>query len=111
MGSADIRMERYSNVWEALEDTPFEAQRMRIKSDMMITIEKIIKDRGLTQAEAAAQCGVTQPRISDLLRGKIERFSIDSLLDILTALRCTVSFKVKASNKEAPPSTPKRSST
>ena len=98
MGSADIRMERYSNVWEALEDTPFEAQRMRIKSDMMITFEKIIKDRALTQAEAAAQCGVTQPRISDLLRGKIERFSIDSLLDILTALRCTVSFKVKASN-------------
>ena len=96
MENADIKMERCSSVWDALGDTPLEAQRMRIKSDMMITIEKIIKDRDLTQSEAAAQCGVTQPRLSALLRGKIERFSIDSLLDILTALRCTVTFAVRA---------------
>ena len=90
------QMERFKSVWDALENTTFDAQRMRIKSDMMITIERIIRERGLTQAEAAAQCGVTQPRISDLFRGKIERFSIDALLDMLTALRCTVTFAVKA---------------
>ena len=89
------QIERFDNVWDALEKTAFDAQRMRIKSDMMITIEKIIRSRGLTQAEAAAQCGVTQPRISDLFRGKIEKFSIDALLDMLTALRCTVTFAVK----------------
>ena len=90
------QIESFKSVWDALENTTFEAQRMRIKSDMMITIERIIRERGLTQAEAAAQCGVTQPRISDLFRGKIERFSIDALLDMLTALRCTVTFAVKA---------------
>ena len=91
----DQQMETFDSVWDAIEDTTFAAQRMRIKSDLMITVEKIIRQRGLTQSEAAAQCGVTQPRISDLFRGKIEKFSIDALLDMLTALRCTVTFAVK----------------
>jgi predicted XRE-type DNA-binding protein len=55
----------------------------KIRSDLMIRLSKLIETRGLTQAQAAALFGVTQPRISDLVRGKIDRFSIDTLIAML----------------------------
>lgn len=60
-----------------------EAQHLQIRSTLMIAIQKIIDERGLTQAQAAEVFGVTQPRISDLVRGKIELFSIDMLVTML----------------------------
>jgi predicted XRE-type DNA-binding protein len=52
----------------------------------MMKIEAIVKENGWTQAEAAKRCGVTQPRINDLLRGRISRFSLDALVNIASAL-------------------------
>lgn len=60
-----------------------EAAHLEVRSTLMFTIRKTIQDRGLTQAKAAKLFGVTQPRISDLVRGRIELFSIDSLVDML----------------------------
>jgi len=63
---------------------------------LMIQLEKLIADRGWTQAVAAKHCGVTQPRINDLLRGKIDKFSIDALVNMATALGKRVDFELKA---------------
>ncbi|HVC47212.1 MAG TPA: XRE family transcriptional regulator [Terracidiphilus sp.] len=76
----------FANVWDALADSPAEAANLELRSSLMIKIEKIVKGHGWTQAEAAKRCGVTQPRMNDLLRGRISRFSIDALVNIAAAL-------------------------
>jgi predicted XRE-type DNA-binding protein len=74
------------NVFRDLGFAPEEAEHLRVRADLMIKIEKVLKARGLTQAEAAKIMGVTQPRVSDLLRGRIELFSSDALIDMLARL-------------------------
>lgn len=76
--------QRFASVWDAIEDTPQQAASMRARSALMMELESIIKGRGMTQAEAAALFGVTQPRVSDLMRGKINLFSLDCLIDMAT---------------------------
>jgi predicted XRE-type DNA-binding protein len=76
----------FANVWDAIADTPEEAANLTVRSDLMDEIEAIIKANGWTQKEAAKHCGVTQPRINDLLRGRIARFSLDALVNIASAL-------------------------
>lgn len=80
------KIEAYKSVWDAIEDTPEEAANLRARSDLMMQITAIIKENDWTQAEAASHCGVTQPRVNDLLRGRISRFSLDALVNIATAL-------------------------
>jgi predicted XRE-type DNA-binding protein len=72
-----------------------EAEHLKLRSALMIEIQKVIKARGLTQAAAARMFGVSQPRISDLVRGKIDLFSIDTLIDMLAHAGVRVSFVVK----------------
>lgn len=71
------------NVFRDLGFGNEEAANLRARADLMIRLSKLIDSRGLTQAQAAAFFGVTQPRISDLVRGKIDRFSIDTLIAML----------------------------
>jgi predicted XRE-type DNA-binding protein len=73
---------RFASVWDAIEDTPQEAASMSARSGLMMNLAEVIRRRGMTQAEAAALFGVTQPRISDLMRGKINLFSLDTLIDM-----------------------------
>ena len=95
MENDDFKMERYSNVWDALEDTPLEAERMRIKCNLMAQIREIVKENGWSQTEAAKQCGVTQPRMSDLYCGRLHRFSIDAMCDMVTSLGKKVQIAVE----------------
>jgi predicted XRE-type DNA-binding protein len=81
-----LEMREFANVWDAVADTPEEAANLTVRSDLMDEIEAIIKKKGWTQKEAAKRCGVTQPRINDLLRGRIARFSLDALVNIASAL-------------------------
>jgi predicted XRE-type DNA-binding protein len=81
-----LERQSFANVWDAIADTPEEAANLTLRSELMDEIEAIIKKNGWTQAEAAKRCGVTQPRINDLLRGRISRFSIDALVNIAAAL-------------------------
>ena len=83
------------NVFRDLGLAPEEAGSLKIRADLMIAIERLIKRRKLTQAGAAKLLGVTQPRISDLVRGTIELFSIDTLVDMLT--RAGVRVRVNVS--------------
>ena len=79
-------MERYASVWDAIADTPQEAENLRVHSELMDKITALIAQNNWKQAEAASRCGVTQPRINDLLRGRISRFSLDALVSIVAAL-------------------------
>jgi predicted XRE-type DNA-binding protein len=81
-----LEVQEFANVWDAIADTPEEAANLTLRSEIMDEIEEIIKQNGWTQKEAAKRCGVTQPRINDLLRGRIARFSIDALVNIASAL-------------------------
>jgi len=71
------------NVFADLGFHTEQARHLRIRSDLMIEVSRLIKARGLTQAEAARMFGISQPRVSDLVRGKIDRFSIDTLVTML----------------------------
>lgn len=77
---------KYASVWDAIADTPAEAANLKARAEMMRQIAAIVKESGWTQAEAARQCGITQPRMNDLLRGRISRFSLDALVNIATAI-------------------------
>lgn len=79
----DSIMETFPTVWDAICDTPQQAANMRLRSELMIRVEQLIRRRRLTQARAAKLFGVTQPRISDLVRGKIGKFSVDMLIAML----------------------------
>ena len=86
----------FSSVWDAIADTPEQAANLRVRAELMEKIAALIAQSGWTQADAAAQCGVTQPRINDLLRGRISRFSLDALVNIAAALGRRVHVELAA---------------
>lgn len=91
-----IQFQRSSgNVFEDLGFPRPEAERLLILSDLMNQAQQLIKKRRLTQARAAKLLGVTQPRVSDLMRGKINLFSIDTLVEMLGRLGVSVSVVTK----------------
>ncbi|TAK89846.1 MAG: XRE family transcriptional regulator [Burkholderiaceae bacterium] len=90
------KTETYESVWDALADTPEQAANLRARAELMEKIADLVHANDWTQAEAAAHCGVTQPRINDLLRGRVSRFSLDALVNIATALGCRVRVDLKA---------------
>ena len=77
-------MERQSfeNVWDALEDTSAETANMSMRSALLIAIEQKVRSWEVTQAEAARRLGITQPRLNDLLKGRITNFSLDALVGL-----------------------------
>lgn len=87
------------NIYEDLGFPPGEARNLKIRSMLMLTAKRVIEERGLTQAEAGELMGVSQPRISDLVRGRIDQFTIDSLINMLTS--AGVSVEVRAAGKVA----------
>jgi len=76
-------LNRHDDIFKAIEDDPAVAENLRLRAQMMALLRDTIKAKGLTQTAAAKLFGVTQPRISDLTRGKIERFTIDMLVNML----------------------------
>ena len=85
------------NVFRDLGFSEEEAEHLKIRSDLMIQLQKVIASRGLKQAQAARILGVSQPRVSDLLRGRIDLFSTDSLIDRLARLGVRVSVILRPS--------------
>ncbi|MFM0504748.1 XRE family transcriptional regulator [Paraburkholderia caffeinilytica] len=75
----------FSSVWDAIEDTPEQAQSMKLRSVLMMALKDHITRIGMSQAEAAKHFCVTQPRVSDLMRGKINLFSLDALVNMAVA--------------------------
>jgi predicted XRE-type DNA-binding protein len=90
------RSNTYASVWDALADTPEQAANLQARANLMRQIAELIQAEGWKQREAAERCGVTQPRINDLLRGRVSRFSLDALVNIATALGRTVIVELEA---------------
>jgi predicted XRE-type DNA-binding protein len=85
---------RFASVWDAIEDNAAEAENIKLRSRLMMAVRDRIADEGLSQAQAAKLFGVTQPRISDLVRGKIDLFSIDMLVNMAAAAGLHVEMKI-----------------
>lgn len=77
---------RYENIFDAITDSAEEANELQTRADLMIVIRDIVKDNGWKQTEVAEKLALTQPRVSDLLNGKIDKFSIDLLMTCLYRL-------------------------
>jgi predicted XRE-type DNA-binding protein len=89
-----MKRDQFESVWDAIEDTPVEAENMKLRSSLMIAIRDHLERNEVTQAEVAKLLGVTQPRVSDLMRGKINLFSLDALVNMATAAGMHVEIKV-----------------
>ena len=87
------------NVFRDLGFRAAEAEHLLVRSDLMIRIERVIRARRLKQGDAAKILGVTQPRVSDLLRGRIDLFSTDTLIDMLARLGTTVRLVFRPSRR------------
>lgn len=86
--------ETFASVWDAIEDTPEEAENMKLRSGLMMALKAHIARTGLSQSQAAKLFGVTQPRISDLMRGKINLFGLDALVNMAAAAGMHVEMRV-----------------
>jgi predicted XRE-type DNA-binding protein len=86
--------ERFSSVWDAIEDTPAAAENLKLRSALMIALKEQIGRQGWSQAEAARRFGVTQPRVSDLMRGKIDLFGLDTLVTMAVAAGLHVEMRI-----------------
>ena len=86
--------ERFNSVWDAIEDTPEEAENMKLRSSLMLALKNHLLHNNISQAEAAKLFGVTQPRISDLMRGKINLFSLDALVNVAAAAGLHLEIRV-----------------
>jgi len=86
---------RVQSVWDALEASPSEAANMRLRSELMIRLRDQIADWDTTQAAAAKRLGITQPRLNDLLRGRIDKFSLDALVSLIGKAGLVVRLQIK----------------
>jgi len=75
----------FDSIWDAIEDDPAQRENLKVRSALMTVLKGHIEAEGLTQKQAAKLFGVTQPRISDLMQGKIDLFAIDTLVNMLGA--------------------------
>ncbi len=80
-----MNQEIFESVFDALADTSAEAANMTARADLLLAIRERVRTWGLTQEEAAARLGLTRPRLNDLMRGKLEKFSLDALVNIAAA--------------------------
>ena len=89
-------LQHFDNVWDALEDDPIKAENLKLRSTLMMAIAERIAAQGLNQTEAAKRLNITQPRVSALLKGKIEEFRLDTLVNLAHQLGLHVSIQIAA---------------
>ncbi len=89
-----MNKQQFSSVWDAIEDTPEDAENMKLRSTLMMALKRHLEQSDLNQVEAAKLLGVTQPRISDLMRGKINLFGLDALVNMATAIGLHIEMRV-----------------
>ena len=87
-------VQSFDNVWDALTDTPAESANMTARSDLMIALQRTIGGWGVTHEAAAKRLGITRPRISDLLGGRIAKFSLDALVNLASHAGLAVEIHV-----------------
>ena len=91
----------FESVWDAIESDPREAANLRARSELIIALKEHLQTSKLTQARAAKLLGLTQPRVSDLMRGKIDLFSLETLIDMLARAGAHVKLSVRFNKRAA----------
>jgi len=91
-----MKIQTFDSVWDALEDNPVKAKNLKLRAELLTVIISRIEESGLTQQETAKQLSITQPRVNALLKGKIEDFRLDSLVNLAHKLGLTVSVEIAA---------------
>jgi predicted XRE-type DNA-binding protein len=89
-----MKRQKFDSVWDAIEPSRAQAANMKARAEMMIAIRETVDTWGLTQSATAKRLGLTQPRLNDLLRGRINKFSLDALMNVATAAGLAVRLKV-----------------
>ncbi|SFO59810.1 Predicted DNA-binding protein, contains XRE-type HTH domain [Pseudomonas syringae] len=87
--------ERHANIWDALVESPEEAENLQLRSTLMRALTRKVRSWELAQKEAALRLKVTQPRLNDLLKGKIDKFSLDALVKMLPGAGLQIEVTVK----------------
>ncbi len=90
-----MNIQRFDSVWDAIEDTPEEAENMKLRSFLLTALTNHLTRTEMSQAQAAVLLGVTQPRVSDLMRGKISLFGLDALVNMATAAGLHIEMRVR----------------
>jgi len=88
-------MKTFKNVWDAIEESPIEAASMKARAQLMRALQRTISGWDMSQKAAAEKLGLTQPRLNDLLRGKIDKFSLDTLFDLTGRVGLKVSLALR----------------
>ena len=86
---------RFASVWDAIEETPEDAESMKLRARLMMALQDRISHQNVSEAQTARALGVTQPRLSNLMRGRITLFPVESLVGMLTRLGMRVEVKVR----------------
>ncbi len=92
---SDLTYETFETGWDAAGFPPEEVAHLRARAELVIALRKHIKAQGWTQVEAAKHLGVAQPRISGLMRGKLEDYGLDHLVTMLARAGMAVDIRVK----------------
>ena len=89
-----MKKQRFDSVWDALEASPAVAANMKARADLMIALRETVDGWSVSQAAAAKRLELTQPRLNDLLRGRITKFSLDALMEIASRGGLTVRVEI-----------------
>ena len=89
-------LQSFNSVWDALEDDPIIAENMKLRSTLLMAITKNIKSKGINQTEVAKLLEITQPRVSALMKGKIEDFRLDTLVNLAHRLGLHIDMRIAA---------------
>jgi predicted XRE-type DNA-binding protein len=90
-----MKSETFVDVFDALADTPEEAANLKARADLLTAIRNRVKKWGVPEGEAAGRLGITRPRLNDLTRGKLDKFSLDALVNIAAAARLNIEIRVE----------------
>ncbi len=86
---------RYDSVWDALEESGEAAANMKVRAELMVALQERMRKAEGTQADKAETLGITQPRLNDLLRGRIDKFSLDALVNLVSRAGLRVDVKIR----------------
>jgi len=89
-----MKRKKFESVWDALEDTATEAANMRARSALLIALRGRVEGWKVSQTVAARRLGLTQPRLNDLIRGRIDKFSLDALMNLARPAGLSVRLEI-----------------
>ena len=97
-----VRVQTHSSVWDAIADSPEEAHNLKLRSELMDALEAYMLREGITRQVAAQRLGVPHSRVSDLVNGRISRFTLDEFVNMAGRVGLNVSITIQETGKTDP---------